>query len=79
MPVAGSSKQKPRGALGKLKDEIFGTKEERKAEKLRRKEAVSRCALNRGLILIVRIGPRLLGSPGGAAPTEEFSPPTVLR
>lgn len=38
MPVPSSSKQ--RGALGKIKDSIFGTKEERKAEKLRRKEEV---------------------------------------
>jgi len=36
MPVAGSSK--PRGTIGALKDQIFGTKEERKADKLRRKE-----------------------------------------
>jgi len=36
MPVAGSSK--PRGPIGTLKDQLFGTKEERKADKLRRKE-----------------------------------------
>jgi len=38
MPVAGSSK--PRGAIGALKDQLFGTKEERKAHKLKKKEEV---------------------------------------
>ncbi|KAF9787332.1 hypothetical protein BJ322DRAFT_1210219 [Thelephora terrestris] len=36
MPVPSSSKQ--RGPIGSLKDHLFGTKEERKAEKLRKKE-----------------------------------------
>lgn len=36
MPVAGSSK--PRGAIGALKDQLFGTKEERKAHKLKKQE-----------------------------------------
>ena len=45
MPVAGSSKQSNRGPLGAIKDQIFGTKEQRKAEKQKRKEEVISFAL----------------------------------
>jgi len=38
MPVAGSSSQTPRGPIGKLKDQIFGTKEYRNEQKKLRKE-----------------------------------------
>lgn len=50
MPVAGSSKQNNRGRIGHFKDQLFGTPEERKEKKLKKKEKVIRYALSQSTV-----------------------------
>jgi hypothetical protein len=46
MPITGSSSQSQRGPIGKLKDQIFGTKEYHKEQKRLKKEEVVHHALS---------------------------------
>jgi hypothetical protein len=77
MPVAGPSK---RGPLGAIKDQLLGTKEQRKAEKQKKKEQVISFALRQlGPVLTHFTGACSQGSAATIYLPDGYGPPAALR